>query len=108
MRNDSEKLHDIQEAIIKIDKYSVQGKEEFFSNELIQSWILMQLQIIGEAARSMSKEIHQKYPQIPWQDIIDFRNLLVHEYFRVDLKLVWRIVEKELPELKEQISLIIE
>jgi uncharacterized protein with HEPN domain len=107
MRNDSEKLHDIQEAIIKIDKYSVQGKEEFFSNELIQSWILMQLQIIGEAARSMSKETHQKYPQIPWQDIIDFRNLLVHEYFRVDLKLVWRIVEKELPELKDQISLII-
>lgn len=43
----------------------------------------MQLQIIGEAARSMSKETHQKYPQIPWQDIIDFRNLLVHEYFNV-------------------------
>lgn len=107
MRNDLEKFQDIQEAIIKIDKYSIQGKEEFFSNELIQSWILMQLQIIGEAARSMSKETHQKYSQIPWQDIIDFRNLLVHEYFRVDLKLVWSIVEKELPDFKEQISLCI-
>jgi len=56
MRNDEDRILDIQEAILKIEKYSVQGKVEFLSNELIQSWVLLQLQIIGEAVRSTSKE----------------------------------------------------
>ena len=45
-------MQDIQEAINKIEKYAIRGREEFLANELIQSWILLQLQIIGEAARS--------------------------------------------------------
>jgi uncharacterized protein with HEPN domain len=104
MRNDQERMRDIQEAIHKIEKYAIQGREEFFANELIQSWILLQLQIIGEAARSMNSHTHEQHPKISWRDIIDFRNLLVHEYFRVDLKLIWQIVERELPNLKEQIN----
>jgi uncharacterized protein with HEPN domain len=106
MRDDRERIEDIREAIDKIEKYSVLGKNEFLGDELIQSWILLQLQIIGEAARSMSDDTCAKYPEIAWRDIIDFRNLIVHEYFRIDLKLVWKIVEKELPLLKKQIKKI--
>ncbi len=69
--------------------------------------MLLQLQIIGEAARSMNSTTHEQHPEISWRDMIDFRNLLVHEYFRVDLKLIWRIVEQELPKLKAQINLIV-
>lgn len=108
MRNDTERLKDIQEAILKIEKYATQGKEEFFANELIQSWILLQLQIIGEASRSMDISTHEQHPEINWRDIIDFRNLLVHEYFRVDLKLIWQIVTKEVPPLKQQINSILQ
>jgi uncharacterized protein with HEPN domain len=108
MRNDQERMRDIQEAINKIEKYVAHGKEEFFANELIQSWMLLQLQIIGEAARSMNYTTHEQYPEISWRDIMDFRNLLVHEYFRVDLKLIWQIIERELPPLKQQINSIIE
>ncbi|MGL4621983.1 MAG: HepT-like ribonuclease domain-containing protein [Chroococcidiopsis sp.] len=108
MRNDLERIRDIQEAINKIEKYAIQGKADFFANELIQSWILLQLQVIGEAARSMNSSTHQQYPTISWRDIIDFRNLLVHEYFRVDLNLIWQIVEQELPALKHQINNILE
>ena len=68
----------------------------------------MQLQIIGEAARAMSEEIYKQYPDILWRDIIDFRNLLVHEYFRIDIRLVWKIVEQELPSLKQQINTILQ
>lgn len=107
MRNDTERLKDIQEAIQKIEKYTQRGKNEFFENELIQSWVLLQLQIIGEAARAMNEATHQKYPEIEWRDIIDFRNLLVHEYFRVDLKIVWQIVEHQIPHLKTQINAIL-
>jgi uncharacterized protein with HEPN domain len=107
MRNDNERMRDIQEAIAKIEKYAAQGEEEFLGNELIQSWMLLQLQIIGEAARAMNASTREQHPEVSWRDIIDFRNLLVHEYFRVDLMLIWRIVEQELPKLKAQINLII-
>ena len=77
-------------------------------NELIQGWTLLQLQIIGEAARSMSIETREKHSEINWRDIIDFRNLLVHEYFRVDLKIVWQIIEQEIPTLKQRIDIILQ
>ncbi|MEB3249007.1 MAG: HepT-like ribonuclease domain-containing protein [Merismopediaceae bacterium] len=108
MRNDWERLRDIQEALIQIDKYTNQGKAAFLDNELIQGWVLLHLQRIGEAARAMAKTTHQQYPQIPWQDIIDFRNILVHEYFRIDLELVWQIVETELPLLTQEINQILQ
>ncbi|AFY81838.1 HepT-like ribonuclease domain-containing protein [Oscillatoria acuminata] len=108
MRNDRERLLDIQEAIGKIEKYAIQGKKEFLDNELIQGWILLQLQIIGEAARAMTIQTHEQYPEINWQDIIGFRNLLVHEYFRVDLNIIWKIVMEDLPILKHQINTILQ
>ena len=106
MRDDRERIENMRETINKIEKYSVLGKDRFLSDELIQGWILLQLQTIGEAARAMSDETYTKYPEITWRDIIDFRNLIVHEYFRIDLKLVWKIVEQELPLLREQIKKI--
>lgn len=107
MRSDKERLKDIQEAIKKIEKYAQLGKADFLENELIQSWILLQLQIIGEAARAMTEETYENYPEIEWRDIIDFRNLLVHEYFRVDLEIVWQVVEYQIPLLKNQINTIL-
>ena len=56
----------------------------------------------------MSPHTHQQYPEINWRDIIDFRNLLVHEYFRVDLKIIWQIIEQEIPNLKKQINSILQ
>jgi len=108
MRKDSERLKDIDEAITKIEKYSVRGRTTFFDDELIQTWILYYLQIIGEAAKAMSDSTRERYPQVIWQDIIGFRNLVIHEYFRVDFEIVWRIVENELPILKPQIKLILD
>ncbi len=56
----------------------------------------------------MNSNTHKQHPEISWRDMIDFRNLLVHEYFRVDLKLIWQIVEQELPTLKQQINSILQ
>jgi uncharacterized protein with HEPN domain len=108
MRRDRERLLDIAEAIDKIERYAVRGKAEFVENELIQTRVLFQFQVIGEAARSLSNETRTTYNQVVWQDIIDFRNLLVHEYFRVNLDLVWSTVERELPTLKVEITQILE
>lgn len=108
MRSDVERLKDIDEAIAKIDKYKIRGYEFFLTDELLQTWILFHLQTVGEAARVMSEEIKTQYAEVEWQKIIGFRNLVVHEYFRIDLEIVWRIVENELPVLRDQIKLILE
>jgi uncharacterized protein with HEPN domain len=98
---------DIQEAIAKIEKYAVRGRQVFDEDELIQIWMIHNLQIVGEASASMSEEFVNQHPEIPWIDIADFRNVLVHQYFRVDVDIVWFIVKQEIPKLKNQIEMIL-
>ena len=107
MRNDRERLQDILEAISQIEKYAAKGQLEWEQNELIQVWIIHHLQIIGEACNSISDGLIVKYSQVPWAAIIAFRNILVHEYFRVDLKAVWKIVQQDLPYLKQEVITIL-
>lgn len=107
MRDDRERLRDILEAIDKIEKYASRGEEIFEQDELIQIWIIHHLQVIGEASTAISQSLIENNPEIPWRDISDFRNILVHEYFRVDTKIVWEIVTKQLPDLKNKTSKIL-
>lgn len=108
MRSDRQRLVDILEAIAQIERYASRGQNSFYQEELIQVWIVHHLQIIGEASSSLSQEFVQQNSEIPWAEIIAFRNILVHEYFRVDLQLVWRIVEGDLPDLKSNIHRLIQ
>ncbi|MBM4273184.1 MAG: DUF86 domain-containing protein [Deltaproteobacteria bacterium] len=107
MRDDREKLLDIFDAIEQIEKYAVQGREAFESSELIQVWHVRHLQVIGEAARTLSSGFKDKHPQIPWTRIVGMRNILVHHYFEIDLPVVWEVVEHELPQLKAQVEAIL-
>jgi uncharacterized protein with HEPN domain len=100
VRNPSERLRDILEAIDRIDRYASHGRDAFENDELIQTWILRHLQIIGEAARSVPEEVRSIAPEIPWAKIAGMRHVLVHDYFGIDLDLVWKAVERDLPELK--------
>jgi uncharacterized protein with HEPN domain len=103
MRDDRERLLDIQEAIERIEKYAAQGRETFDHDELIQTWILHNLQILGEAARAISADFKQQHPEVSWQQIAGMRNILVHDYFGIDASIVWAVVERELPVLKQQV-----
>ena len=107
MRDDRERLLHIQDAIERIEKYAKKGKEAFARDELIQSWILRHLQIIGEACRALSPEFKAQHSDVPWSDIIGMRNILVHDYFGIDVEAVWSAVERDLPELKRKIDAIL-
>jgi len=104
MRDPSEKLKDILEAIDHIERYSTQGQKAFEENELIQNWFIRHLLIIGEAVRALPQEIRDSVPDVPWSKIIGMRNILVHDYFEIDKKLVWDVVANDLPYLKRQIK----
>ena len=92
MRDDRQRLQDILEAIELIEKYASKGRAAFEQDELIQIWFLRHLQIIGEASRALSDNIRESHPEIPWAKIIGMRHILVHNYFEIDLPIVWNAV----------------
>ncbi len=104
MRSTQARLQDILEAIAQIETQQQKGKAAFDENELIQVWMVHYLMIIGEAVRSLDPAFKQKYSSIPWRQISGMRNILVHDYFRIDKRLVWETVENEIPKLKTRIE----
>jgi len=108
MRDDTQMLLDIIEAIDRIERYPSRGKDAFESDELVQNWIVNHLQVIGEAARSLSADLRDSNKDVPWAKIIGMRHILVHRYFEIDGDLVWSVVAGDLPELKQRVEAILE
>jgi uncharacterized protein with HEPN domain len=108
MRSPQERLLDIPEAIARIERYVALGKARFLEDELIQVWMVHHLERIGEAAARLGREFHEAHPQVPWREMVAMRNLLVHEYFSVDLEEVWETAVRDLPLLKAQIQTLLE
>jgi len=107
MRSDRDRLLDILEATDRIQRYVAEGKEAFYSSELIQIWIAYHLQVIGEAAAKLGAPFRNRHPEVQWAQIIAMRNILVHDYFGVDLAEVWIAAERDVPNLKPQIEAIL-
>ncbi len=82
-------IEDMLECMQKIERYFQDMKfEEFQSSEITIDAVLRNLEIIGEAARNIDEDIKNKYDDIPWQDIVDFRNRITHGYFNISLAIV--------------------
>lgn len=107
MRSDADRLQDVLEAIERIEKYAARGKAAFYQDELLQTWILHHLLIVGEACRALSKEFRTAHPHEVWSDAAGLRNVIVHHYFGVDHEVVWGVVERDLPLLKDLAQRII-
>lgn len=99
-RNEGHFLADIDGAIRRIQAYTAEGERAFRDNEMIQDAVMRQLGIIGEAVSHLSQETKSQAPEIPWRDIVDARNFLIHAYALVDLDAVWDTVQ-ELEALRE-------
>jgi uncharacterized protein with HEPN domain len=104
MRDDRARLLDISDAIEKIERYSGISEDAFAQDELIQTWMVYHLQIIGEAVTQLSQEFRAQHPEVPWRAIAAMRHALVHAYFRVDLDEVWSVVRNDLPGLRVRVQ----
>lgn len=104
MRDDRAWLLDILDALLNIEKYAAKGEKEFYEEELVQVWIIYYIQIAGEAANQLSDIMKTRHPEIPWKGIIGMRNVLVHQYFGLDLDEIWDTVSTDLPLLKAEIQ----
>ena len=107
MRVVRERLQDILDAIAQIEIEQAKGANVFLQDRLIQVWMVHHLMIIGEAVRSIDPAFRQRHPSVPWRQIAGMRNILVHDYFRINERIVWETVEQHLPALKSQIQQIL-
>ncbi len=79
---------------------------QFCTDRMRQSAVIREFEIIGEAVGKLPAELKQGTPSVAWQDIKDFRNLLAHEYFGIDLEIVWSVIQDDLPELVRQVAVL--
>ena len=97
-------LKHILESIELIENYVKDTTEiTFLSNQLLQDAVIRRIEIIGEAIKNIPYEFQDIHPDIPWKAISGMRDILIHEYFGIDLKLTWRVVILRIPELKKKI-----
>jgi uncharacterized protein with HEPN domain len=102
-------LQDIWESTLAIEEYTQNlAEDEFYSNRQVQDAIIRRLEIIGEAVKNVDDDFRNKYPQIPWKKIAGMRDIITHEYFGIKLERVWDVLRKDLPDIKQQMLLIME
>ncbi len=101
-------LEDILEAIDKIKTYTKGlSYEQFVDDIKTLDAVIRNFEIIGEAAHNIPEAVKDKYHEIDWHKIVGIRNRIIHEYFGVDYKILWRIISNNLDELKENIENIL-
>jgi uncharacterized protein with HEPN domain len=88
-----------------VEEY-LRGKtfDDFMASIQLQDAVIRRIEIIGEAAKKLPQDFKEKNPDIPWKEMAGMRDIIVHEYFGVDLKLTWRVASQDIKELKAQLE----
>ena len=101
-------LADMMEAIAKIESWtSGMSSEKFLENGLLQDAVVRNLEILGEAAKNIPEDVRSRYPDIPWRRVAGFRDIAIHDYFGVDLEIVWKILTEGIIALKPSLGKVI-
>ena len=104
-RDYSDSLNDIKTEIANLENFTKGLTFESFQKDVKTIYaVVRSIEVVGEAVKNIPQEVRDRNPGIPWKDIAGTRDVLIHGYFAVDLKIIWEVIEKDLPKLKEHIS----
>lgn len=108
-RDYSDYLQDIMDSINAVEEF-VKGMdyEDFKKDRKTIFAIIRGIEVIGEASKNIPRTIRSKYPEIPWEDMAGMRDKLIHEYFGVDIDILWKTIQQDLPQLKIFVLKVIE
>ena len=102
-------LRDILSSIENIEEFTAgMTFDKFAADQKTISAVIMKLEVIGEAAKNIPREIRHKYKDIPWTDMAHIRDKLIHGYFSIDYLIVWKVITERLPDLKDKVKRILE
>ncbi|HXJ95317.1 MAG TPA: DUF86 domain-containing protein [Terriglobia bacterium] len=104
MKGDDLYLRHILECINRIEQDVIGGREQFLASHMAQDAVLRNLQTLGESTQRLSEQAKATQPKIEWRRIAAFRNLLVHNYLGIDLNIVWDILQRDVPRLKQAVQ----
>lgn len=104
-RKDTAVIKDIKEAIERIISYiSRMEYDDFLHDYKTQDAVIRNIEILGEDAKLLTDKTKEKYPDIPWRDIAGTRDKLIHDYFGVNIDIVWDIAKNEIPTIAAQLQ----
>ena len=104
MNKDHLYLESIRDCLERIAEYTAEGEQTFLASRLIQDGVIRNLEVIGEATKNLSSELREANPDIPWRQVAGMRDVLIHDYLKVNLTRVWRTVITDLPPLRDTIT----
>jgi len=104
MKDDTVYLRHILECIGRIEEDVADGKERFLLSHTLQDAVLRNLQTMAESAQRLSDNAKATHPEVEWQRISAFRNVLVHDYLGIDMERIWDITQREVPKLKQVVA----
>ena len=108
MKDDRVYLVHISEAIRRVEDNTKAGKDTFFASHTLQDAVIRNLQTMTEATQRLSESLKAAHPEIPWQRLAAFRNVLVHNYLGIDLEAVWQVVTRDVPVLKAAVRAMLD
>jgi uncharacterized protein with HEPN domain len=107
VKDDRVYLQHIRDALNDIANYCGGDREGFFSDRMRQDATLRKLEVIGQAVKNLSEHTKSLQPDIPWKQIAGMRDKVIHDYFGVNLEIVWAVVQQELPKLSAAIAALL-
>ena len=108
MNKDRLYLESIRDCLERIAEYTEHGEATFLASRLIQDGVIRNLEVIGEATKNLSEDLRAANPSIPWRQIAGMRDVLIHDYLKVNLSRVWRTVESDLPPLDAAVQRLLQ
>ncbi len=101
-------LEHILDSIVLIEQYTRgMSVDKFKKDSKTVDAVIRNFEIIGEAAGKLPQQFRDRHPEVPWKSLTGLRNVLIHEYFGVDVEAVWENIGQKLPELKTQMETIL-
>ena len=99
--------HDILDRIQRIESHTASGRDAFLASELHQDGVIRSFEVIGEIVKRLDPDLQAQYPAVAWGDFAGFRDVLIHQYDKIRIDLVWRFTHEDLPTHKQAVAALL-